>query len=156
MAPIHFFPLTETLAVAGQISPAALQAIAAAGFKSVVCNRPDTESPEHFTSSDLSAIARRVGVTMAYMPVVSERLTSQDGREFRELLDQLPTPVLAYCRSGKRSVTLWALSQSDRQDWPDLVQHAAQAGFNLSDMSPPTWAHSNLHPPITQGSLGQG
>lgn len=137
MAPINFVPLTETLAVAGQISPAALQAIAAAGFKSVVCNRPDSESPEHFSSRDLCAIANRVGVTMAYMPVVSERLTPQDGRDFKALLEQLPTPVLAYCRSGMRSATLWALSQSERQAWPDLVQRAAQAGFNLSELAPP-------------------
>jgi len=137
MGPINFFPLTETLAISGQISPAALQAIAAAGFKSVVCNRPDTEAPDHFTSHELSVIARRVGVTMAYMPIVSERLTAQDGCEFKALLDQLPTPVLAYCQSGMRPVTLWALSQAHRQPWPDLVRRAAQAGFNLNDLTPP-------------------
>jgi len=136
MSPINFFPLTETLAVSGQISPAALQAIAAAGFKSVVCNRPDTEAPDHFTSQELSEIAMRVGVKMAYMPVVSDRLTVQDGHEFKELLEQLPTPVLAYCQSGLRSVTLWALSQAHRQAWPDLVQRAAKAGFSLNDLPP--------------------
>ncbi len=138
MAPMNFTTLSETVSVAGQISPADLQELARAGFKSVICNRPDGESPGQFSSQDLATAASQVGLTMAYLPVVSGRVTAQDGREFGDLLNQLPTPVLAYCRSGMRSATLWALSQAERQAWPELVQRAAQAGFNLSGVAPPT------------------
>lgn len=138
MTLLNFVPLSETVSVAGQISPADMQAIARAGFKSIVCNRPDGESPGCSSSQDLATAASRVGLTMAYLPVVSGRVTANDGREFGALLNQLPTPVLAYCRSGLRSATLWALSQANSQAWPELVHHVARAGFNLSGVTPPT------------------
>lgn len=140
MAPINAVPLSESVSVAGQISPADLQAIAEAGFKSIVCNRPDGESPGQFSSQDIATAARQAGLTMAYLPVVTGRVSPQDGREFGELLNQLPGPVLAYCRSGMRSATLWALSQAGSRPWPELVRCAAQAGFNLSGVAPPATA----------------
>ncbi|MEQ6436215.1 TIGR01244 family sulfur transferase [Comamonas sp. w2-DMI] len=138
MSPLNVLPLSDALSVAGQISPADLPEIARAGFKSVICNRPDGESPGQFSHSDLAAAASQAGLTMAYLPVVSGRVTPQDGQAFADLLNRLPTPTLAYCRSGMRSATLWALSQAGSQPWPELVQRAAQAGFNLSGVAPPT------------------
>ncbi len=137
MAAMNFVQLSDTLSVAGQISPDDLQAIARAGFKSVICNRPDGESPGQFSSRELAVAASQAGLTLAYLPVVSGRVTQEDGQSFADLIDQLPTPALAYCRSGMRSATLWALSQAGSQAWPDLVQRAAQAGFNLSSVAPP-------------------
>jgi len=137
MAPVNFVPLSETVSVAGQIAASDLPEIARAGFKSVVCNRPDDESPGQASSADLALAARQAGLTMAYLPVVPGRATEEEGRAFGALLDQLPAPVLAYCRSGMRSTTLWALSQAGSQAWPDLVRRAAQAGFNLSAVTPP-------------------
>jgi uncharacterized protein (TIGR01244 family) len=140
MAPINARPLSESVSVAGQISPADLRAIAEAGFKSIVCNRPDGESPGQFSSQDIATAARLAGLTMAYLPVLTGRVSPQDGREFGDLLNQLPGPVLAYCRSGLRSATLWALSQAGSRPWPELVRCAAQAGFNLSGVAPPSTA----------------
>lgn len=137
MASVNFIPLSETVSVAGQITPADLPEIARAGFKSVVCNRPDGESPGQSSSADLALAARQADVVMAYLPVIAGRVTEEEGRAFGALLEQLPAPVLAYCRSGMRSATLWALSQAGSQAWPDLVRHAAQAGFNLSAVTPP-------------------
>ena len=140
MAALNVTPLSQTLSVAGQISPDDLPAIAAAGFKSIVCNRPDGESPDQCRWQDLAATARQAGLAMACLPVVSGRVTEEHGREFGALLDRLPAPVLAYCRSGMRSATLWALSQAGSRPWPELLQRAAQAGFNLSGVAPPTTA----------------
>lgn len=137
MAALNVTPLSGKLSVAGQICRDDLPAIAAAGFKSIVCNRPDGESPDQVGWHSLASAARQAGLAMAYLPVVSGRVTAEHGREFGALLDRLPAPVFAYCRSGMRSATLWALSQLDSQPWPQLVQLAAQAGFNLKGMTPP-------------------
>ena len=94
--------------------------------------------PGQFRSLDLAIAANQAGLTLAYLPVLSGRVARDDACEFGALLNRLPTLVLAYCRSGLRSATLWALSQADRQAWPKLVQRAAQAGFNLSGVTPPT------------------
>ena len=137
MTPFNAIPLSDTLSVTGQISPDDLQAIAAAGFKSLVCNRPDGESPGQFSSKDIATAAHAAGLKLAYLPVVSGSVRAQDGRDFGDLLTQLPSPVLAYCRSGTRSALLWALSQVGSTPWPDLVHRAAQAGFNLTSLVPP-------------------
>lgn len=142
MALLNAVPLSDSVSVAGQVTPADMPEIARAGFRSVVCNRPDGESPGQVSSADLAVAARQAGLTMAYLPVVTGRVTEEEGRAFAALLDQLPGPALAYCRSGMRSATLWALSQAGSQAWPDLVRHAAQAGFNLSAVAPPTQAAS--------------
>ena len=140
MAALKVVPLSETVAVAGQISPADLPAIARAGFKSVICNRPDGEDPGQPPHHELALAASQAGLTLAYLPVVSGRVSPQDGQAFASLLAQLPAPTLAYCRSGMRSATLWALSQAGLQPWPTLVQQAAQAGFKLSGVAPPPQA----------------
>ena len=138
MTPFIAVPLSETLSVTGQISPTDLQSIAAAGFKSIVCNRPDGESPGQFSSQDIATAARQASLILEYLPVAPGQVGPQDGREFGELLSRLPSPVLAYCRSGMRSATLWALSQAGSRPWPELVQRAAQAGFDLRGVTPPT------------------
>lgn len=43
----------------------------------------------------------------------------------------MPGPVLAYCRSGTRSATIWALSQSGLQTRDEILTAAARAGYDL-------------------------
>ncbi|NYT63593.1 TIGR01244 family phosphatase [Alcaligenaceae bacterium] len=95
--------LTDSFAVAPQLSPEDMQAVADAGFKSVIINRPDHEGgPQQPTSGDVMAAARAAGLVIEYQPVVSGAMTPQDVLRFAELLKQMPAPVLAYCRSGTR------------------------------------------------------
>ena len=48
-------------------------------------------------------------------------------------LAQTPGPHLAYCRSGTRSITLWAMARAKAGADPDaLVKAAADAGYDLS------------------------
>ena len=129
--------LSETLSVTGQISPTDLPEIVRAGFKSVICNRPDGESADQFNQRDLADAADKAGLTLAYLPVVSGRVTQEEGQAFAAMLNELPAPVLAYCRSGMRSATLWALSQAGSQPWPDILGRAAAAGFDLSRLTQP-------------------
>ncbi|MES2480519.1 MAG: TIGR01244 family sulfur transferase [Pseudomonadota bacterium] len=107
--------LTADFAVAGQISPEDLPAIAAAGFKSVICNRPDGEAgPSQPPYSAIEKAALAAGLQVRYLPAISGQLTPQQVAETARLLDELPGPVLAYCRSGARSANLWQLAQADR------------------------------------------
>ena len=91
-----------------QISVEDMDAIKAAGFKSVICNRPDNEGgptqPDHKL---LEAAANRVGLKFAYLPVVSGNISDADVADFKNLINELPAPVLAFCRSGARSKTLY-------------------------------------------------
>ncbi len=101
-------PLSADFAVAPQLAPGDMQAVAQAGYKSVIINRPDFEGgADQPSSADVMAAARAAGLQVEYQPVVSGSITQQDVERFGQLLDELPAPVLAYCRSGGRCTTLY-------------------------------------------------
>ncbi|MEO1643280.1 MAG: sulfur transferase domain-containing protein, partial [Pseudomonadota bacterium] len=47
-------------------------------------------------------------------------------------LAEAPSPVLAYCRTGTRSITAWALTHAGQGAADDIVDAAAGAGYDLS------------------------
>lgn len=100
--------ITSEFSVAPQLTPEDMAAVAAAGYKSVIINRPDFEGgPDQPTSEAVSAAAREAGLRVQYQPVVSGAITADDVAKFAELLQTLPAPVLAYCRSGARCTALF-------------------------------------------------
>lgn len=112
MSDVQIRPLNELFAVAPQLSPADMAGVAAAGYKSVIINRPDFEGgPDQPTAADVSAAARQAGLMVEYQPVVGSAMTGEDVARFAELLQTLPSPVLAYCRSGTRCMNLFVASQ---------------------------------------------
>jgi len=103
--------ITPDYSVSPQIEPEDVAAIAALGFRSIMCNRPDGESPDQAAVADVEAEAKRLGLGFAYVPVVSGQIVGQNVEDFRASLDRLEGPVLAYCRSGGRCQNLWILAQ---------------------------------------------
>ena len=96
--------LTADIAVAGQLDPAAMAEAAAAGFRSVINNRPDFEGgPTQPTSASIEAAARAAGLSYTWLPVAPNVQTPDEIARFAALLDSMPKPILAFCRSGTRS-----------------------------------------------------
>jgi len=57
--------VTDELAVSPQISVADVADIAAAGFASIVCNRPDDESADQVAFAEIEAAAKTAGLEIA-------------------------------------------------------------------------------------------
>jgi uncharacterized protein (TIGR01244 family) len=96
--------LTADIAVAGQIDAAAVAEAAAAGFRSVINNRPDFEGgPAQPTSASIEAAARAAGLAYAWLPVAPGVQTADEIARFSALLETMPRPILAFCRTGTRS-----------------------------------------------------
>jgi len=96
--------LTADIAVAAQLAPEAMAEAAAAGFRSVINNRPDFEGgPTQPTSASIEAAARAAGLEYAWLPVAPNFQTADEIARFAALLDSMPRPTLAFCRSGTRS-----------------------------------------------------
>jgi uncharacterized protein (TIGR01244 family) len=109
--PIEIERHTPEFATAGQIREGDLPEIARLGFRALIANRPDGEGgADQPAAAALAAAARAQGLEFAYQPVVSSEITPEDGRRFAELFDALPKPVLAFCRSGARSLFLHRLA----------------------------------------------
>jgi sulfide:quinone oxidoreductase len=125
--------LTSDLSVASQIMPGDLTTLAGAGYRAVICNRPDGEGADQPAFSQIEAAAQAAGLSASYCPVETGKVTDADARAFGELLDTLPKPVLAYCRSGTRSTTLWSLSEGARgRPLLEVVSTARAAGYDMS------------------------
>jgi sulfide:quinone oxidoreductase len=123
--------LTAELSVAPQLLAADMRAIADAGFRSVVCNRPDGEASDQPGYAELERAAIEHGLQMRFLPAESGKVSDQQGVAFGALMAELPKPVLAFCRTGMRSTTMWALSQAGQMPLPQIIERASKAGFDL-------------------------
>ena len=123
--------LTPELAVSPQVLVADLPAIAAAGFRSVICNRPDGEGADQPLYAEIERAADELGLHVRYLPVESGKVTDEQGVAFGALMGELPKPVLAFCRTGMRSTTMWALSQAGRRPLPEIIELCSKAGHDL-------------------------
>lgn len=104
--------LTPDVCVAPQLTPEAMAEAAAAGFKSIVNNRPDFEhGPDQPTSAAIQAAAEAAGLEYRHLPVAGGYQSPQEIAAFADLLAELPRPLLAFCRSGARSTRLFIQAQ---------------------------------------------
>ncbi len=124
-------PLTTTLSVAAQITPQDLKALREAGFRSVICNRPDGEGADQASFDEIARAAHEQGLHCHYLPAESGKVTDAQAADFGALMAALPKPVLAYCRTGMRSTTMWALSQAGQLPLAQIIERAAGAGYDL-------------------------
>ncbi|HZV92780.1 MAG TPA: TIGR01244 family sulfur transferase [Caldimonas sp.] len=100
--------LDADVCVAGQLETAAMAEAAAAGFRSVINNRPDFEGgPGQPTSEAMAAAAAAAGLSYAFLPVAGGYQSPEEIARFAQLLASMPKPILAFCRSGARSGKLW-------------------------------------------------
>ncbi len=124
-------PLTETYAVSPQIAPEDMDAIVAAGFKTLVCNRPDGEIPPELHAEQMRKAAEAAGLQFVLNPVIGGAISMENVTAQGETLAQSDGPVLAYCASGNRSSIVWALSQAGQRPTDELVAIPARYGYML-------------------------
>jgi uncharacterized protein (TIGR01244 family) len=132
----QFKPVTDSFAVAPQIAPEDVAAAVAAGFTRIVNNRPDGEQEGQPASAEIEAAARRAGLAYTHAPIASSP-TYEAVEAVGEAIAE-GGKTLAFCRSGTRSVTLWALAQAQAKALPveEILARAAAAGYDLSGWRP--------------------
>lgn len=133
----EFRRVTDQLSVSPQIAISDLAAAAAQGFKLVINNRPDGEEPGQPTSAEMEAAAKAAGLAYAHIPVRGGPTPDQVEAE-RLLLEDAPGPVLAFCRSGTRSIVTWSIGQAlaGTRTREELIGLGEIAGYDLSGVLP--------------------
>ncbi len=111
---MEYRQISEDYSVSGQIQPEDVAAIKAAGFKSVICNRPDEEQPGQPSAGTVKAAVEAAGLAFRYIPVISGQMTAENVEDQAEALDELDGPVFAYCRSGARCTNLFVTIQQQK------------------------------------------
>jgi uncharacterized protein (TIGR01244 family) len=124
--------ITPAYASAPQIDPADAGAIKAAGFVTVICNRPDAEVPPSHQADAVRAAIEAEGLTFVVNPVTHQGLNA----DMVALQAQAAASgkTLAYCASGTRSTIVWALGQTGKMDPDDIIAAAATGGYDISGL----------------------
>ena len=128
-----FRTVTETFAVAPQIVPGDLAEAKRRGFVKVINNRPDGEAPDQPANAVMAAAAAAAGLEYAHIPVLG--MPSPDLVEaMTDAVEAADGPVLAFCRSGTRSITIWSLGQAQTgaRSRQELIGLGTAAGYDLS------------------------
>jgi uncharacterized protein (TIGR01244 family) len=126
-----FRTVTDIFSVSGQITPADVAAAAVQGFTLIINNRPDGEAPGQPTGAQIEAAARAAGLDYLNAPVVGRPGPAQV-EAVRQAVAGAKGRVLAYCRSGNRSICAWAMGQAGALDRDQLLRLGATAGYDLS------------------------
>jgi uncharacterized protein (TIGR01244 family) len=128
-----FRKVTENFAVAPQIEVEDIALAAQQGFRLVINNRPDGEAPDQPTSAQMEAAARQAGLAYAYIPVRGGP-TLEQVEAVQAVIKEVEGPVLAFCRSGTRSIVTWSVGEARAGARPreELLNLGAQAGYDLS------------------------
>ena len=128
--------LSPTYAVSPQIGVENIPAIAAAGFKTIICNRPDPEIPPSHHASVIEAAAVAAGLDFVIIPVTHHGMNLEMIADQKAAMDNSDGPTLAYCASGTRSSIVWALGQAKEQPADDIIAATTAAGYDLGGMRP--------------------
>jgi len=128
--------LTPDLSVAPQIAPEDAAAIAAAGFRTVICNRPDGENPPELHAAHLRTALEAEGITFLDLPFDGMTMTAEVIVKLREMIAEAQGPTLAYCRTGTRCTNAWALGQAGEMDAETIIATAREAGYDVSGLAP--------------------
>lgn len=103
--------LSSTFSVSPQVKPSKMPAIRAGGFSMILNNRPDGEEPGQPYSAELEAAARQAGLDYRHIPVTRGQLDLDDAAAFDDAVRSAKDPVLAFSRTGARSIRLWTAAQ---------------------------------------------
>lgn len=129
--------VNDSISVAPQISVADVATIAAAGFKTIVNNRPDDEEAGQPSGAEIQAAAEAAGLKYVAIPVTHAGFSHPQLDAMADALSAADGPVLAYCRSGTRSCNLWALAAAKAGRNPNLLMAQAEdAGYDLGTIRP--------------------
>lgn len=131
-----FRRVTDSLSVSPQVTEADMARAAAEGFVLVINNRPDGEDPSQPSGAAIEAAARAAGMDYLHVPVRGGP-TADQVEAVRAAVEAAGGPVLAFCRSGTRSIVTWSIGQAlAGEDRQTLVTRGLQAGYDLSGVLP--------------------
>jgi uncharacterized protein (TIGR01244 family) len=131
-----FRRVTESLSVSPQVTEADMARAAAEGFVLVINNRPDGEDPSQPPGAAIEAAARAAGLDYLHVPVRGGP-TPEQVEAVRAAVEAADGPVLAFCRSGTRSIVTWSVGQAlAGEDRETLINQGREAGYDLSGVLP--------------------
>jgi uncharacterized protein (TIGR01244 family) len=132
-----FKTVTDAMMVSPQISSADVAVAAAMGVTVIINNRPDGESDDQAPGADIAAAAQAAGIHYISIPITQSGFSQPQVAAMVAALDVAEGGILAYCRSGTRSILLWSLAQAQMgADCDTIADLVANAGYDCAPVRP--------------------
>lgn len=126
--------VSDAFAVSPQLEPNDMRGLADAGFSTVICNRPDGEDPSQPTVASMREAAEAAGLAFHHIPVTGGEFPPVAIKAFAKVREEADGKVLAFCRTGTRSITLDALANIEHESAAERINRAKIAGYDLSGL----------------------
>lgn len=126
--------VSDTFAVSPQLEPSDMRGLTDAGFGTVICNRPDGEEPSQPTVASIREAAEAAGLAFHHIPVSGGEFPPVAIKAFAKVRQEADGKVLAFCRTGTRSITLDALANVEDESAAERINRAQRAGYDLSGL----------------------
>ena len=123
--------VTATFAVAPQVLETDMPVIKAQGITTIINNRPDGEDGHPSSHSQLQSAAEALGLKYYFIPFVGMNFPPQTLAQMAAALEHSSGKVLAFCRTGNRSINAWAKANEAANTGLDTVKLVASTGFKL-------------------------
>ena len=135
--------VTDKLSVRPQVTAGDIRMAKANGFAAIINNRPDDEEPGQPSAADNRAVAAAEGLGYTHIPVVPGQISETQILEFQDALSKTEGPVLAHCKTGIRSATLYVLGEvlDGRMRKDDVAPLGTRLGLDLTGAV--TWLDTN-------------
>jgi sulfide:quinone oxidoreductase len=129
-----FKSLSSTFSVSPQPSEAEIALAAQDGFRAIIDSRQDGEEPGQLSAADMQALATSHGMGFAHIPTVPGKIGDEDVARMADAMAHLDGQILAYCRTGTRAASLWALCQAGNRSADSIIATASDAGYDLESL----------------------
>ena len=121
--------------VSPQIEPYQIAEIAEKGFVKIICNRPDIEVPDSYSSSLMAKLAREAGIDFEVLELTHQTMTLENVKKQRAFFIDVNGPVLAYCASGTRCSVIWAMGEAvSGTEISVILEKTQSAGYDLTGL----------------------
>jgi len=128
--------LSESFWVSPQIEVADVEKLAQLGVKTIINNRPEAESDDQPHGWDIGEAAKKNGIEYFYLPITGSLLPRGQIERFQNIIVTAPGPILGFCKSGTRSVRIWAMCMAKAKPAWELVKTASNIGYDISALEP--------------------
>ena len=137
--PVHITQLYDNVSVSEQLKPQDMPGLSERGFIAIIDLRPDGEAADQTPSTVMETAARAGQMDFVYVPVAHGAIPDSAVAALDKALQAYRSPVLLYCRSGKRAARTWALVEASRaggmtaQAILETVKAGGQSADDLSE-----------------------
>ncbi|CZT37838.1 bifunctional sulfur transferase/dioxygenase Blh [Rhizobium sp. 9140] len=126
--------ISGKLSISPQPSLDGIQSLRDRGFKTLINNRPENEDSDQPGTQRERQAAQHCDLSYVFIPVILDSITEADVRAFQRAIDNSEGPVLAHCKSGTRSLSLYLIGEvlDGRMSADEVVDFGRSRSFDTS------------------------